>query len=164
MNNRNWLCMDCGKNTFDNPADYYMLRNRLWRTLVPRSQRHGMLCLACVELRLGRSLLPNDFRNSRDDEADPTDGPMTRADYGIIDSLSIETLHVIDAALLFSVTLSPRSVRALVVSVMESSAAVPGLPDWFYIERIEHLLNGGDLIIIEEHEALLQCKVRSAKQ
>ena len=71
---------------------------------------------------------------------------------------------MINAALLSSVTLFPRSVRALVVSVMESSAAVPGLPDWFYIERIEHLLNGGDLIIIEEHEALLQCKVRSAKQ
>jgi len=41
----NWLCLDCGKDTFENNDDYYMLRNRLWRQLVPREQRSGnLLC------------------------------------------------------------------------------------------------------------------------
>ena len=162
MNNRNWLCMDCGKNTLESP-DYYMLRNRLWRMLVSRNQRHGMLCLACVEQRLGRSLIPDDFRSSHDDESDPEDGPMTRADYGIIDSLSAETLHGIDAATLSLASSRPRSVRSIVMSAMESPAAVPGLPDWFYIERVEQMINSGDLIIVEERDLLLQCKVQSAK-
>jgi hypothetical protein len=43
MNESHWLCLDCGKNTSLHSADYYMLRNKLWRQLVPREQRHGML-------------------------------------------------------------------------------------------------------------------------
>jgi hypothetical protein len=162
MSDRNWLCMDCGKSTFNSPSDYYMLRNRLWRILVPKNQRHGMLCLACIEERLGRPLIPNDFQSSHDDESDPEDAPMSRADYGIIDSLTSETLQDIDAALLSFAASSPRSVGAIVAKLMESQTAVPGLPDWFYVERVEQLIDCGSLTIIEERDLLLQCKVQAS--
>ena len=48
-----WLCLDCGRNTFEHTDDWYLLPNRLWRQLVPREQRHGMICRACIERRLG---------------------------------------------------------------------------------------------------------------
>ena len=164
MNAQNWLCMDCGKNTSEASSDYYMLRNRLWRMLVPRSQRHGMLCLACVERRLGRPLRTGDFRSDHDDTSDPEDGPMARADYGIIDTLSAETLQAMDAATLRFAATQPRSVRSIVISVMESPEAVPGLPDWFYIERVEQMIDSGNLVIVEQRDLLLQCTVRPAGQ
>jgi hypothetical protein len=55
-----WCCLDCGKNT--GPAEeYFMLRHELWRRLVGRRDRGGMLCIRCVELRLGRGLCGRDF-------------------------------------------------------------------------------------------------------
>jgi hypothetical protein len=48
MTDSHWLCMDCGKNTL-HTDDYYMLRNKLWLQLVPREQRHEMLCLLCIQ-------------------------------------------------------------------------------------------------------------------
>ena len=52
--------------------DYYMLRNKFWRQIVPREQRHGMLCLVCMANRLGRPLSPSDFMkdNLNIDESD----------------------------------------------------------------------------------------------
>jgi hypothetical protein len=86
VNRNNWLCLDCDKDTFKDNEDYYFLRNRLWRSLVPREERHGMLCRACVERRLGRPLAPEDFLTSAtDDASDPEDRPMQREDYGIND-------------------------------------------------------------------------------
>jgi hypothetical protein len=52
--------MDCGKDT-DASQEYYMLRNPLWRQVVERPHRKGMLCLDCVELRLRRPLNADDF-------------------------------------------------------------------------------------------------------
>src|SRR5215470_11105655 len=95
---RRWLCLDCSKNTFEHRDDWYFLRNRLWRQLVPRSQRHGMICRACIERRLGRRLTPDDFRKATDDESEPEDRPMEKEDYGIIDSLTPQTLQAIDSA------------------------------------------------------------------
>ena len=44
------------------PAEeYFMLRHELWKRLVGRRDRCGMLCLRCVELRLGRGLCGRDF-------------------------------------------------------------------------------------------------------
>jgi hypothetical protein len=56
MNRSNWHCLDRGKDTFKNNEDYYFRRNRLWRSLVPMEQRHGMICRTCIERRLGRPL------------------------------------------------------------------------------------------------------------
>lgn len=51
-----WACMDCGADTFD---EYYMVTHELWASVV--MSRHGKLCVRCLELRLGRELIPEDF-------------------------------------------------------------------------------------------------------
>jgi hypothetical protein len=108
-----WLCLDCGKNTFEGRDDWYFLRNRIWRQLVPRHERHGMICRTCIERRLGRPLRSDDFRQATDDESDPEDQPMQKEDYGIIDSLSPQTLHAIDSAMVDFVSSYPRKVIAI---------------------------------------------------
>jgi len=55
-----WHCLDCGINTGPT-QEYFMLRHELWRRLVARRDRGRMLCLRCVELRLGRGLCGRDF-------------------------------------------------------------------------------------------------------
>jgi len=54
----NFICLDCGVNT-DEIREYYMLTSEVWLEAVP--DREGMLCINCVELRLGRQLWPEDF-------------------------------------------------------------------------------------------------------
>jgi hypothetical protein len=56
---RNPLCMDCGVDT-DAIDESYMVHDELWRAAVPSEA--GMLCIACLEKRLGRKLRRDDFR------------------------------------------------------------------------------------------------------
>lgn len=51
-------CMDCHKDTGAS-GEYYMLIDALWQSIVPDKQ--GMLCIECVEKRLGRRLRSLDF-------------------------------------------------------------------------------------------------------
>lgn len=53
-----FLCMDCGKDT-NKSNEYYSLKRRVWRKANPLIAR--MLCLSCVERRLGRDLTAADF-------------------------------------------------------------------------------------------------------
>jgi hypothetical protein len=53
-----FFCMDCGCDTNAN-EQYYMIRDGLWKSVNPRID--GMLCLMCLERRLGRSLRAFDF-------------------------------------------------------------------------------------------------------
>jgi hypothetical protein len=165
MDERRWLCLDCGKNTLHG-NDYYMLRNNLWRQLVPREQRHGMLCLSCVSERLGRTLQPEDFQeqNHAIDESDPVEQPMTLEDYGIIDTLTPAMLADIDRGLIDEVSSTrARKVARMIGEYMGSSSiAVPGLPDHFYLLRIEHMVDSGVLVVSKEAEDLIQCEVRLA--
>jgi hypothetical protein len=52
------ICMDCDTNTMD-IDEYYMLKFEVWFSIVPED--NGMLCIECVEKRLGRQLTSNDF-------------------------------------------------------------------------------------------------------
>jgi hypothetical protein len=74
-----WLCLDCSKDLFSSEADYHSINNELWRQIVPRSQRHGMLCHGCIQLRLGRALTPQDFykRSEAVNPDDPIRGPSS---------------------------------------------------------------------------------------
>ncbi len=49
------LCLDCGVSTFE-VGEYYMVRDELWPLSVD-----GMLCIGCLETRLGRRLRRADF-------------------------------------------------------------------------------------------------------
>lgn len=158
-----WHCLDCGMNTL-HTDDYYMLRNKIWRQIVPREQRHGMLCLACMASRLGRLLLPSDFLkdNPNIDQSDPEEAPMDLEDYGIIEALTPDELAAIDEGLIAELgTAGTRKVAAMIGRFMQSSpAAVSGLPDYFYLLRVEQMIASGKLIVIEEREHLMRSSVR----
>jgi len=53
-----WLCADCGKDTFIESKDYYMVTTELW-------EKYGvgekMLCIGCMEDRLGHKLTKEDI-------------------------------------------------------------------------------------------------------
>jgi hypothetical protein len=51
-------CLDCGVDTIDS-AEFYMIRDETWLAANPK--RDGMLCVACLEKRLGRELVTDDF-------------------------------------------------------------------------------------------------------
>lgn len=51
-----FICKDCGKNTISS-SDYYMVNNNIWK----KYGVDGMLCLKCLERRIGRKLVFEDF-------------------------------------------------------------------------------------------------------
>jgi hypothetical protein len=55
-----FLCVDCGKDTGGETGEYYMVYDQVWAAsgLGPND---GMLCLACLENRIGRPLTMGDF-------------------------------------------------------------------------------------------------------
>ena len=54
-----WICGSCGKDCSIHPQDYYMLRHELWFKI--NDSWKGMLCMDCVEKRLGRKLQEEDI-------------------------------------------------------------------------------------------------------
>lgn len=50
-----FLCVDCQFDTFRN--EYYMVKDEIW----PIEQDGGMLCVGCLERRIGRELKKDDF-------------------------------------------------------------------------------------------------------
>jgi hypothetical protein len=149
-----WLCLDCGKDLLHtNDGDYRMIRHRLWRQIVPREQRHGMLCLPCMEKRLQRPLAPEDFldRGQSIDETDPMDRCMQREDYGIIDSITDEQLDLIDQRFLSQVKLQPRYAGAILRAIIENRPpGVPDIPEFFWVERLDRLIDSGRLIVTQQ--------------
>ncbi len=179
----NWFCLDCSKDTFN---EYYGVHNHLWRQAVDRSQRHGMLCLSCLERRLGRHLQPEDFKllpvdtevaqflsrrprtefsndgvgRASQSPQEFDDSPMDWDDYGLIDELSVEAINQIDAALMSLVTTEPRAISYVISYTMEHSPAhVPGLPDYYYLDRVQILVENGKLGLVGNHDELIKCKV-----
>jgi hypothetical protein len=55
---RRFLCLGCGVDTglID---EYYVVTKEVW--LSANRYDHGMLCIGCLEKRLGRKLAPDDF-------------------------------------------------------------------------------------------------------
>jgi len=54
---RRFKCKDCKVNT-GTIAEYYMVEDRVWKKA---GNEAGMLCIGCLEDRLGRRLHTNDF-------------------------------------------------------------------------------------------------------
>ena len=59
-------CADCGIDTLrgDLPTDWYMVHDDLWRMAWPTIARRQILCMHCLELRLGRRLAAADFTDA----------------------------------------------------------------------------------------------------
>lgn len=51
-------CLDCRRNTHK-LNEYYMVTDKVWRRVNPEDK--GMLCIKCLETRLGRQLIYKDF-------------------------------------------------------------------------------------------------------
>lgn len=62
-------CLGCGVDTLW-LKEYYMIHKHLWMTV--NADDDGMLCIGCVESRLGRALTASDF----------TDAPVNSLEYG----------------------------------------------------------------------------------
>jgi hypothetical protein len=62
---RGFACLDCGVNT--SVGDYYSLHDDVWQRAYPEGadpDDEGMLCIPCVERRLGRRLNALDFTDA----------------------------------------------------------------------------------------------------
>lgn len=58
-----WNCLDCKKSCDrDGLNEYYMVQALVWIEAHPH--RKGMLCIGCLEQRLGRRLTPDDFTSA----------------------------------------------------------------------------------------------------
>lgn len=56
-----FLCLDCHVST-ERAQEYYMVQDDVWLSAVPDGE--GMLCIKCLEDRLGRPLNRNDFTDA----------------------------------------------------------------------------------------------------
>lgn len=55
---RKWLCLDCGENT-SQMKEHYFVTADVWAQA--HNSETGMLCVGCLECRLGRTLNASDF-------------------------------------------------------------------------------------------------------
>ena len=53
-----WLCLDCKVDT-GKIAEHYFIQTDIWMKIVGSNK--GMLCVGCLETRLGRKLTSFDF-------------------------------------------------------------------------------------------------------
>lgn len=57
---RKWLCLDCKDHT---KFEHYFLKNDVWMGEAKMSEV-GMLCIGCVETRIKRTLVSEDFTDA----------------------------------------------------------------------------------------------------
>jgi hypothetical protein len=56
-------CLDCSIDTHY-ICEYYVVIDAIWRKATTTSkERHAMLCVGCLEIRIKRKLIPTDFKN-----------------------------------------------------------------------------------------------------
>ncbi len=55
---KGFICLDCKENT-SKMNEYYFVHTTLWLSVVKDNK--GMLCIGCLEKRLGRTLTAKDF-------------------------------------------------------------------------------------------------------
>ena len=53
-------CMDCGMCTNCN-GEYYMVHDEIWYSAITAMDQGHMLCIGCLEQRLGKLLTKDDF-------------------------------------------------------------------------------------------------------
>lgn len=58
---KKWKCLDCLVDT-GKIGEHYMLKDEIWKLV--NNSKSGMLCIGCLENRLGRKLKPSDFNDS----------------------------------------------------------------------------------------------------
>lgn len=69
---KKWLCLDCKRDT-GQLGEHYFVNTELWMKAVGSNQ--GMLCVGCLESRIGRKLVASDFTDCYIN--DPRKNPMS---------------------------------------------------------------------------------------
>jgi len=67
---RRWLCVDCSTHT---GLEHFYVHLSIWNSVM--DSECGMLCVGCLEARLGRLLRPDDFTGAHIN--DPRKNAMT---------------------------------------------------------------------------------------
>jgi hypothetical protein len=57
-----FLCRGCGADTLQD--EYYMVHDAVWTGEAGMASEGGMLCIGCLETRIGRRLVPADFKDA----------------------------------------------------------------------------------------------------
>lgn len=57
---RKWNCVDCDRSTHH---EHYFVKNSVWQAEAKMPEQ-GMLCVTCLESRIGRMLTPEDFTDA----------------------------------------------------------------------------------------------------
>lgn len=60
-NRRRFICLDCGQDT-GLMKEFYYVNLDLWLSVM--ESKAGMLCIGCLETRLGRKLRKSDFTDA----------------------------------------------------------------------------------------------------
>jgi hypothetical protein len=60
---RSSICLDCHIDTMFILFEYYVVYNEIWKQATEKHERLSMLCIGCLEKRLGRKLCKDDFKN-----------------------------------------------------------------------------------------------------
>lgn len=81
------------------------------------------------------------------------------ASFGLIDELTPDMLSQIDATLVALAAVKRRKVAGMIGRLYGSPAHVPGLPDYFYLERVRLLVQCGVLKLAGNVEDLMQDEV-----
>ena len=55
-----FICLDCGINTLTQTEEYYVVHDDVWLAS-GLTKSAGMLCIGCLEERIGRELTAADF-------------------------------------------------------------------------------------------------------
>ena len=112
-----------------------------------------MLCLLCLERRLGRSLRLQDFKLPVHQQVAQflAQRPMPG---------NVIAPTETDEALMPLATEKPRKVARIIGRTMTSSPArAPGLPDYFYLERVRLLKEDGKLNLVGDTDDLVEAEV-----
>ena len=56
---RKWICLDCGEHT---GLEHFYVHLSVWNSVM--DSEVGMICVGCLEARLGRLLVPSDFTDA----------------------------------------------------------------------------------------------------
>jgi len=56
-----WYCLDCDHFCLGDGGEYYMVHDAIWYRVTYGQECEGMLCIGCLEGRLGRGLTAADF-------------------------------------------------------------------------------------------------------
>lgn len=59
-------CHICGKNIFEEPNDYFMVKNFIWKEICQKGKINSSctICWKCSEKFLGRKIKDNDLTNA----------------------------------------------------------------------------------------------------